>query len=445
MCKINLIPLLALSLLVSACGGGGGSSSPKPKSSVAKVSSSSKVSSSVTSSSITPSSSAPASATSSAAISSISSSSVYSANVNHLRDLATFPIGVAVSNTDSPSFNILTNASEQAVAEKHFSEMTAGNIMKVKSLHPFNNGNASDFTFTNADAFVEYAKSNNMTVHGHTLIWHSGYQVPEFIKTWNGTSSNFLTMIEAHVTTIVDHFGASGAVKSWDVVNEALNDGVGNPAVFGFRTDSAFYTKSGNSAEYIEVAFKAARLADPTATLFYNDYNIDQNNSKTTKLIEMITDFQAREIPIDGIGFQMHVFMNYPSIDDIKSAMQKVVEKGLKVKITELDVSVNNPYSNWPDSKISTFTESVALDQKKRYCEIVAAYLEVVPEDKRAGITVWGTTDANSWLDGPEGLYKNQFNNEKIAWPLLFDNQYNDKPALRGFADGLTETACTNL
>ena len=433
MCKINLVPLLAISLLVSACGGGGGGSS-KPMSSAKSSSSSMYLSSSV----VTSSSSATPSSSSSLATSSASSRSIYSANVDHLRDLAIFPIGVAVSNTDSPSYNVLTNASEKAVAEKHFNQMTAGNIMKVKSLHPFNNGNAGDFTFTNADAFVDYAKSKNMTVHGHTLIWHSGYQVSDFIKNWNGTASDFLTMVENHVTTIVDHFEASEAVKSWDVVNEALNDN--NPSTF--RTDSAFYVKSGNSAEYIERAFTAARLADPSAALFYNDYNIDQNNAKTTKLIEMITDFQTRDIPIDGVGFQMHVFMNYPRIDDIKAAMQKVVDKGLKVKITELDVSINNPYSNWPDSKISTFTESVALDQKKRYCEIIEAYIEVVPEDKRAGITVWGTTDANSWLDD---LYKTAFNNEKIAWPLLFDAQYGDKPALRGFADALQGNTCTNL
>ena len=139
--------------------------------------------------------------------------------------------------------------------------------------------------------------------------------------------------------------------------------------------------------------------------------------------------------------------MDFPTIANIKAAMQKVVDKGLKVKITELDVSVNNPFSNWPASKVSTFTETVALNQKRRYCEIVQAYKEVLAdkEELQGGITVWGTTDANSWLDGTNGLFKTQFNGEKIAWPLLFDEQYNDKPALRGFADGLLGTACTNL
>jgi endo-1,4-beta-xylanase len=97
------------------------------------------------------SSSLASSAPSSSSSSSSAVSSVYSANVDSLKDLATFPIGAAVSNTDSPSYNILTNASEKAVVEKHFNQMTAGNIMKVSYMHP----SLNSFTFTDADAFVD--------------------------------------------------------------------------------------------------------------------------------------------------------------------------------------------------------------------------------------------------------------------------------------------------
>lgn len=374
-----------------------------------------------------------AQAASSSSAQSSSTGSVYSANVTRLQALAAFPIGAAVTNNDDPSFNIVTNTSEQAVVEKHFGEMTAGNIMKMSYLQP-SNGN---FTFTNADTFVDYAKDNNINVHGHALVWHSDYQVPNFMKNWSGSAADFIAEVEDHVTQVVTHFKAKGNVVSWDVVNEAINDG---SPVANFRTtDSPFYVKSGNSSIYIEKAFQAARAADPSAILYYNDYNIDQNNAKTTKMIEMLTDFQTRSIPIDGVGFQMHVFMDYPSIASISAAMKKVVDKGLKVKITELDVAVNNPYSGgWPGNKITSFTNTVALAQKKRYCEIVKAYMDTVPAAQRGGISVWGTTDANTWLTTATAAY----NGEAIAWPLLFDNNYNDKPALRGFADGLEGTAC---
>jgi endo-1,4-beta-xylanase len=371
-------------------------------------------------------------ASSSSSAQSSSTGSVYSANVEQLKALASFPIGAAVTNNDGPSFNILTNAAEKALVEKHFGEMTAGNIMKMSYLQP----SQGNFTFTNADAFVDYAKEKNINIHGHALLWHSDYQVPGFMKNWSGSAADFITAVENHVTAVVTHYKAKGNVVSWDVVNEALNDG--NPSNFR-TTDSTFYVKSGNSSVYIEKAFQAARAADPSAILYYNDYNIDQNNAKTTKLIEMITDFQTREIPIDGVGFQMHVFMDYPSIASISAAMKKVVDKGLKVKITELDVAVNNPYnSGWPGNKITSFTSTVALAQQKRYCEIVKAYMDTVPAAQRGGISVWGTTDANTWLTTATAAY----NGEAIAWPLLFDNNYNDKPALRGFADGLQGAAC---
>lgn len=367
--------------------------------------------------------------------SSSSNSSVYSANVNSLKDLAVFPIGIAVSNNDSPTYNILTNTSEKAVTEKHFNQMTAGNIMKMSYLQP----TQGNFSFTNADAFVDYAKSKDIKIHGHALVWHADYQVPGFMKNWSGTAADFLTALETHATTIVDHFEAKNNIASWDVVNEALTDG--SPSVF--RTDSPFYIKSGNSAVYIERVFQAARAADANVDLYYNDYNIEGNNAKTTKLMEMLTDFQARNIPITGVGFQMHICLNSPSAATIAAAMKKVVDKGLKVKITELDIAINQPYcDSYPANKVTTFTQSTALAQKKKYCEVVKAYLDTVPADKRGGITVWGSNDGATWLDD---LYKTQFNNEKISWPLLFDAQYNDKPALRGFADGLLGNACTNL
>lgn len=423
------IAILFLGVLTACGGGGGGSGGTSNTPSSSSVSSSAAVSSSVVSSE--------ASSSSEVSESSSSSSSTYTADVDNLSLLAPsdFPVGIAVSNTDSPTYNLLTNADEQGVATRHFNQMTAGNIMKMSYLQP----SEGNFTVVNANAFIDFAAEHDMTIHGHALLWHADYQVPGFMKNWSGSSEDFLTLVEEHVTGVVNRFKEKSNLVSWDVVNEALNDG--NPA--NFRTDSVFYTKSGNSAVYIERAFQAARLADPNVTLYYNDYNIEQNNSKTTKLIAMIDDFQTRGIPLDGIGFQMHVCLNYPSASAIAASMQKVVDKGLLVKITELDVAINQPYcDNYPANRVNVFTETVALAQKKRYCDIVEAYLDTVPVEQRGGITVWGSNDGATWLDD---LYRNQFDNQKISWPLLFDSNYNDKPALRGFADALMGAACTNM
>jgi endo-1,4-beta-xylanase len=154
-------------------------------------------------------------------------------------------------------------------------------------------------------------------------------------------------------------------------------------------------------------------------------------------LTTMLDDFIERKIPIDGVGFQLHIFNDYPSANVLEAAFKKIADKNLKVKITEMDILYNNPYSDaYKAGNIQlTFTNEVALKQKKRYCEVIAAYLNAVPAPLRGGITSWGVWDANSWL----------VTGGRVDWPLLFDANFHAKPALRGVADALTNQACTDM
>lgn len=400
-----LSTLLSSFLFLGACGGGGGSSSGNPSS--ASASSSSQ--------------------TSSEASSSSDSSSSSSSEALSLHTLADFPIGVAVSAANEPSSIMQDDeagVAQRAIIEAHFDQLTAGNIMKMSYLHP-----AQDtYFFDDADALLDYADDNGISLHAHTLVWHSDYQVPDWMKNFEGDATAWLAMYKEHVETIAGHF--AGRVPSWDVVNEAFNED-------GTYRNSLFNQKLGTA--YIETAFASARQADPQADLYYNDFNISNGGDKFQAMINMVDDFIARDIPIDGVGFQMHVFMDWPSIDAIKSSFAAVAERGLKVKITELDIPINNPYSagyNYPDNYEATFTDELAAAQKKRYCDIVTAYLDAVPADLRGGLTVWGIRDSDSWL------ISTLFDNNHEDWPLLFDNNFDPKPALYGVADGLTNQPC---
>jgi endo-1,4-beta-xylanase len=334
-----------------------------------------------------------------------------------LKSLADFPIGVAVNagNENNSIISSSTSAKQQAVVFKHFDQLTAGNIMKMSYLHP----SEGSFTFDKADEFIAFAQNNGMSVHGHTLIWHSDYQVPGFMKNYSG---DFKAMLKTHVQTIASHF--AGKVDSWDVVNEVLAENGDSSAVNGFR-NSVFYQKMGS--DYIDEAFINARAADPNADLFYNDFNIENGGTKTDNMLSLIDGMKARNVPITGVGFQMHVLAEWPSVSTIENVMRSVADRGLKVKITELDVRVNNPY-NSSATVYTSLTDEAAEIQKKRYREIVAAYLRAVPENQRAGISVWGVWDADSWLN----------TEANPDWPLLFDDDFQPKPALQGFADGLT-------
>jgi endo-1,4-beta-xylanase len=356
-------------------------------------------------------------ATTSSSVKSNSSSSVASSVVSTgLKSLVSFPIGVAV-NAGTENNSILsgsTSAQQQAVVFPNFNQFTAGNIMKMSYLHP----SESTFTFTQADDLISFANLHGIKMHAHTLIWHSDYQIPNFMKNYTG---DFAAMMKTHVQTIASHF--SGKVSSWDVVNEALAEDGDGAAINGFR-NSIFYQKMG--LNFIDQAFINARAADPIADLFYNDFNIENGGTKTTNLLAMVDGMKARGVPITGVGFQMHVLLDWPSTSTIEAAMKAVADRGLKVKISEFDVRVNNPY-NSSATVYTSLTPTAAALQKERYRQIVASYVKVVPAAQRAGITIWGVWDADSWLNTASAP----------DWPLLFDTNFQAKPAWQGFADGL--------
>jgi endo-1,4-beta-xylanase len=294
----------------------------------------------------------------------------------------------------------------QSVVERHFSQISAENIMKTSYLQP----TANQFDFTDADALMDYAQSFNATVHGHTLVWHQ--QLPQWMNSCS-TASDCTSIMENHIATVVSHFGDD--IVSWDVVNEAFSDDG------SYRSDdSLWYSTIGKT--YIEKAFTAARAANANAKLYYNDYNIEHNGNKMDAVIAMVNDFKTRRVPIDGIGFQMHVSLEDPQIGAIKAAFTKAVETGLMVKITELDMRLNT------QGNYSSLTAQLAAKQQTRYQQIVEAYLDVVPSDQRGGITFWGVSDDDSWIIG---LYGND------DWPLLFNSDMSAKPALEGVADAL--------
>src|SRR5690606_31027512 len=100
--------------------------------------------------------------------------------------------------------------------------------------------------------------------------------------------------IENHITNVMTNF--NDRLFNWNVVNEVVDD-----SGTALR-NSVFTTTLGE--EFITVAFRAARKADPTAKLYINDYNIDGNSAKSTFTYELVKRLLAKGVPIDGIGVQ---------------------------------------------------------------------------------------------------------------------------------------------
>jgi endo-1,4-beta-xylanase len=139
----------------------------------------------------------------------------------------------------------------------------------------------------------------------------------------------------------VTHY--AGQVFAWDVVNEAFTDS--SPTTL---RDSIWYDQPGighagsGGTGYIEQAFRWAHAADPNALLFYNDYSIEGPGAKFNAVLAMVTDFVNRGVPINGVGFEMHLelngYPNYPSPAGLAQNMQALAALGIQVHITEMDV-----------------------------------------------------------------------------------------------------------
>jgi endo-1,4-beta-xylanase len=129
-----------------------------------------------------------------------------------------------------------------------------------------------------------------------------------------------------------------------------------------FRS-SVFYETLGE--EYIAIAFRAARAADPNVKLYINDYNIDGTGSKSTGMYNLVKNLKAEGVPIDGIGVQAHLISgSVPST--IQQNFEQFASLGVDIAITELDIRLQTPA-----------TEAMLQQQATDYENVVTACMNV--------------------------------------------------------------------
>lgn len=306
-----------------------------------------------------------------------------------------FPVGAAIN------VSLLRNSlSYRNLVTKEFKSITAETAMKFSQMHPGPN----TYFWTDADYLVSYAQQYNKRIHGHTLIWHNS--MPAWVTDFVGDSAAWENLFKTHIQTVVTHF--KGKVASWDVVNEVLNDD-------GSLRNSIWLQKLGSG--YIARAFQYAHAADPDALLFYNEYGHEYSSTKRTAIINLVTNLKNAGVPIHGIGMQMHT--RYTQTDaNLAAAISTAAQTGLKVHISELDISVN------PDNNQNlTFNSLLEQQQALKYKYIVSAY-KAIPEAQKFGITQWNVTDGDSWLTS-----------SKPDWPLPFNSNYKRKAAYKAIIE----------
>jgi len=332
----------------------------------------------------------------------------YSVRLRDAADARNMILGVAVS----PRF--MNNPHYSHAVKNHFNALVAGNHMKFSYLEPVENS----FRYTNADKLVAFADENNMMFRGHVLLWHSDYQVPGWIK--EKPYSELTAAVENHVDNIMTHY--ANKIYAWDVANEILLDdgkGLRNNTESG-QTFSV-WASSPTDDSVIRAAFYQAdrtrKANNDPVKLFLCDYSVNEmGRPKADKMYEIVSQWVADGVPIDGVAFQCHLMERItPNYDKIRDNIDRYQALGLEVQFTEVDVRIKEPYTE---------------EKLQHQAEIYEGMLRVAMEKGLDTFFIWGVNDKDSWIPSVFGGYGSA---------LIFNDDFTVKPAFDALYNTLSE------
>jgi endo-1,4-beta-xylanase len=292
---------------------------------------------------------------------------------------------------------------------EQYSIVVPENCLKWNILRP----TADTYSFADADSLVAFAEAHEMKVRGHNFVWH------EALPGWfAGTvnKDNAKKFLMDHIQTVGGRY--KGKIHSWDVVNEAIwiPDGRSD----GLRSSSPWFQMLG--AGYIDLAFKTAREADPSALLTYNDYGIEYDNDEDGKkrgaVLGLLKRMKADNVPLDALGIQSH--LHAVSKDGFSRGVRELRDGakalGLQVFVTELDVN---------DDAVA---EENMAECDKIVADVYRNYLTAALEGPEVkAVLTWGASDKNTWLN--KGTKFRKQHPDRLQRPLPFDSDYAPTPA----------------
>ena len=191
-------------------------------------------------------------------------------------------------------------------------------------------------------------------------------------------------LLTGYVTALAGRY--RGQMHSLDVVNEALADD-------GYGLRQGFWLKAFGPA-YMDMAFHAARAADPGALLVYNDYGCEPGGMTGDRVrancLKLLDGLISRGAPVQALGLQSHLFAFGEQVNQkkLRDFLAEVSARNLGILVTELDVS-----DEAGPSDIGARDQAVA--------DTAARYLDVVLDNRRtSAVLTWGLTDR--YADPPQ-------------------------------------------
>jgi endo-1,4-beta-xylanase len=274
--------------------------------------------------------------------------------------------------------------------------------------------------FATPDVARRWAFAHGMKFRGHSLLWH--LPTPPWFEAMTDRAAAHQAL-QDHLRTICGRY--AGSMQSWDVINKPLQDGTHA----GRLRASAFLKQIG--PEYLDLAFRTAREADPKAALVLNEnsleYDVPEQRRKRRGMLNLIDGFKRRNTPIDAVGVQSHMSTAERGSfneDVFARFLGEISARGLKIMVTEMDM-------------IDTGSPS---DVKARDADVAAFYRRYlnVALDNRAttAVITWGLADKESWIR--HGVLPQFGRKDGLpARPLPFDDDYHRKPAYDAIAQAI--------
>jgi endo-1,4-beta-xylanase len=291
-----------------------------------------------------------------------------------LKAITPFPVGAAVPSAylDDPDF--------VALALEQLSQITPEWELKME--YVLQSGDGS-YRFDAPDRIARWAADNRLRLYCTTLIWYA-QDVPYFR---NLGPARFRSEFDRYIATVMGRY--AGQAVGWDVVNEAVaEDGDG-------LRDCLWSERLGGQEAYIERAFEQARAADPTAVLFLNDYNLENNPAKGATFLRLVERLLARGVPIGGIGTQSHIDIDIPP-RQITDFIRQAAQFGLPIHVSEFDATLRRDGS-LPDLR----TDAQKRTRQVACTTALSEAFMALPADQRFAFTTWALRDRDSWLRRP--------------------------------------------
>ncbi|MGL4240098.1 MAG: endo-1,4-beta-xylanase [Beijerinckiaceae bacterium] len=325
--------------------------------------------------------------------------------------VAPAPQGAMAQGADRPRMRYGAAAMKEKMAAdpkyrdalvKHCDIIVPMNDLKWEALRP----SRDVFAFEDADRTIAFARSNGKPVRGHTLCWYNA------LPAWTqqiGSRAEAERELVRHIETVVGNY--AGRIPSWDVVNEAIAH---DPEKQGIWRDGLWSKLLG--PEHIDIAFRAAAIADPRAELVYNDYDLEakdpREERRRNEVLALVRRLQDKKIPIHAIGFQAHLYAEREiDQDGVHRFVRELKALGVKAHVTELDV-------------IDWRLPADAAERDRLVAGHVGTFLSAISAAAPLETLItWGITDRYSWV---HDTFRR--NDSARSRPLPLDEAYREKP-----------------